>query len=29
MNGLIHPAVNPKAENIKTPKDFEEQIKNI
>jgi 5'-3' exonuclease len=29
MNGLIHPAVNPKGENIKTPKDFEEQIKNI
>lgn len=29
MNGLIHPSVNPKGENIKTPKDFEEQIKNI
>jgi len=29
MNGLIHPAVNPKGESIKTPKDFEEQIQNI
>jgi 5'-3' exonuclease len=29
MNGLIHPSVNPKGENIKVPKDFEEQCDNI
>lgn len=29
MNGLIHPACNPKGENIKVPANFEEQCANI
>jgi 5'-3' exoribonuclease 2 len=29
MNGLIHPACNPKEENIKVPNNFEEQCQNI
>lgn len=29
MNGLIHPSCNPKGENIKIPKNFEEQCANI
>lgn len=29
MNGLIHPSCNPRGENIKVPKNFEEQCENI
>jgi 5'-3' exonuclease len=29
MNGLIHPACNPKGENIKEPANFAEQCTNI
>jgi 5'-3' exoribonuclease 2 len=29
MNGLIHPACNPKGENIKEPSNFQEQCENI
>jgi 5'-3' exoribonuclease 2 len=29
MNGLIHPSVNPKDENIPPPRNFEEQCQNL
>ena len=29
MNGLIHPSVNPKDENIRVPENFQEQCENI
>lgn len=29
MNGLIHPACNPRGENIKVPANFDEQCANI
>ncbi len=29
LNGLIHPSVNPRGENIREPKNFEEQCENI